>query len=196
MEKMMLKQKRVIELLPFIAKCIGDRAVLIGGTALALFHLTHRISVDIDLAVENDDISFSRELKGCLSKIGFHTKTTAYRNVFTVNFQETAVRIEVFIPEIEIKKPKETIISGVPMKIGSLETLFELKLIAYKQRKFARDLFDIWSMLKVMKGTSTKFSDILSKYGPPVDEIAELTTMNVSDGEIKIFSEAIKNASS
>ncbi len=196
MEKMMLKQKRVIELLPFIAKCIGDRAVLIGGTALALFHLTHRISVDIDLAVENDDISFSRELKGCLSKIGFHTKTTAYRNVFTVNFQETAVRIEVFIPEIEIEKPTETIISGVPMKIGSLETLFELKLIAYKQRKFARDLFDIWSMLKVMKGTSTKFSDILSKYGPPVDEIAELTTMNVSDGEIKIFSEAIKNASS
>jgi len=192
----MLKQKRVIELLPFIAKCINGQGVLVGGTALALFHLTHRISIDIDLAVEGDEVLLLRELKGCLSKAGFHTKTTAHKNVFTVHFQETAVRVEMFVPEIKIKQPKDIVVSGATLKIGSLEDLFEMKMLAYKQRKLSRDLFDLWSMLKVIKGISKKFSDILSENGLPADEIMELSMMGVSDAEIKKFSEAIGNASS
>lgn len=196
MEKMMLKQKRVIELLPFIAKCIQGRAVLIGGTALALFHLNHRISIDIDLAVEKDDVELSRELKGCLSKIGFTTKPTAYKNVFTVNFEETAVRVEVFIPEIKIKQPKDVVVSGAALKVGSLDDLFELKLLAYKNRKAVRDLFDIWSLLKAMKTPPKTLVTILKENSLPVENTAELKTMGVSDEEIKKFLEAIKNASS
>ncbi|MFH1222341.1 MAG: nucleotidyl transferase AbiEii/AbiGii toxin family protein [Candidatus Micrarchaeota archaeon] len=196
MEKMMLKQKRVVELLPFIAKCIQDRAVLIGGTALALFHLNHRISIDIDLAVEKDDVELSRELKGCLSKIGFITKPTAYKNVFTVNFEETAVRVEVFIPEIKIKQPKDVVVSGAALKVGSLDDLFELKLLAYKNRKAVRDLFDLWSLLKAMKAQPKTLATILKESGLPVESAVELKTMGVSDEEIKKFSEAIKNASS
>lgn len=184
------KQRRVIELLPFVARCARGRAVLVGGTALALFYLGHRASIDMDFAVGEGNAEFAQELKGCLSRTGFQTKRTAHRNVFTVHFPETAVRVEVFVPEGGIGKTKEFELAGEKILVASPEELLRLKLASYKDRGFALDLFDMWALQRHMKKSIGGLRKLARKRRP-VDDVAELRMIGVSDEMIRRFSSEV-----
>ena len=195
MEKIQARQKRVIEILPNIAKCVNGRAVMIGGTALSLFYLNHRMSIDIDLAVDSDSDKFAREVKGCLSKTGFEAKRTTYTNVFTVNFPETAVRIEFMELSMKPSEINEFPSGNAIMKVASLPKLLELKAIAYKERKLHRDVFDIWAILRYEKKDMKLLENIIRRYGLPKDDESYLKMMGISDDDIKSFLKVIKDAS-
>ncbi len=47
--KFALKYGRIKQILNDVAGCAAQQLVLVGGTALALFYLHHRVSVDLDL---------------------------------------------------------------------------------------------------------------------------------------------------
>ncbi len=195
MDKIEAKQRRVIELLPYLSKCVAGRAVMVGGTALRLFYLNHRSSIDIDFAIEKEPDGFCKDIKGCLSKMGFEAKKTTYTNVFTVNFPETAVRIEVFVPSAKIKETISVDLEGTELKVASLPSLLELKLASYHDRRLFRDLFDIWAILRHEKLPMDRLKEVLLKSGPPVDEISELKMMNILDTDMAEFLEVMKHAS-
>jgi predicted nucleotidyltransferase component of viral defense system len=195
MKKIHAKQKRVIEILPNIAKCVNGKAVMIGGTALSLFYLNHRMSIDIDLAVEKDSDKFSQEVKGCLSKTGFEAKRTTYTNVFTVNFPETAVRIEFMELSLKPNEINEFPSGNAIMKVATLPKLLELKETAYKERKLHRDVFDIWAILRHQKKDMDLLENIIKTHGLPKDDESYLKMMGISDEEIKTFLKVIQNAS-
>ncbi len=188
------KYKKVLEILPDVAECARGELVLAGGTALALFHLKHRVSVDLDLVpVSGDDVRLKEELKGCLSKKGYRTIRGAFRNQFVVKFEDTSIRVEVFVPEKKIKHIEEHVFGSVKVKVASLDDIFRMKLSAYEDRKEARDLLDIFCILKKRGESFAILKELISKSGTPknADEI-EAMALNPQDaGELrKVISDA------
>ena len=83
------KYKKVLEILPDVAACAQGKLVLVGGTALALFYLKHRVSVDLDFVpVEGDEVKLKEALKGCLTSKGYRTTPGAFKNQFVVQFED------------------------------------------------------------------------------------------------------------
>ena len=65
-EKLQKKYGRVLDILSNVAVCADGKLILIGGTALSLFYLKHRISVDIDLVpIEGKEKELKEQVKGC-----------------------------------------------------------------------------------------------------------------------------------
>lgn len=175
------KYKKVLEILPDVAECTQGKLILVGGTALALFYLNHRVSVDIDFVpVSGDDVRLKEELKGCLSKKGYRTIRGAFRNQFVVKFEDTSIRVEVFVPDKKIKHIEEHVFGSAKIKVASLEDILQMKISSYKDRKEARDLFDILCILK-KKGESLvavkkQISELISESGMPAN-VFEIETM-------------------
>ncbi|MEM2137509.1 MAG: nucleotidyl transferase AbiEii/AbiGii toxin family protein [Candidatus Anstonellaceae archaeon] len=71
---------------------------MVGGTALALFYLQHRVSLDLDFvpALGEDEVKLEETLKGCLSKKRCTTQRAKHWNQFIVQSNVTSVKIEVF----------------------------------------------------------------------------------------------------
>lgn len=59
-----------------VAECVDGELILIGGTALALFYLKHRVSIDLDFVPvkQNTEDTAKEKLKGALSKKGYRTQ--------------------------------------------------------------------------------------------------------------------------
>ena len=102
-EKFQLKYQKILDIMPDIAECANKELILIGGTALSLFHLKHRISVDLDFIPiktnGNSDVTLKERLKGCISKKGYRAQRSAYTNQFTIQFEETSIKVEILIPQ-------------------------------------------------------------------------------------------------
>ena len=193
--KLHLKYSRILEILPDVTECVGQRAILVGGTALALFHLKHRVSIDLDFATQSeDDKKLKEKLKGCLSKKGYKTARSAYQNQFIIQFKDTSIKIEVFSPEHRITKPETHSVSGKLLYVASIDDILELKKISYASRKEARDLFDIMHIMKLKKTSNQFLTKIIQQHGPPVnnDDIPNLAN---SKKDYEMFMEMIKNAS-
>lgn len=162
------KYKRVLEILPDVAECAQGKLILAGGTALALFYLKHRVSVDLDLVpVSGDETELKEGLKGCLSRMGYRTISGAFRNQFVVQFEGTSIKIEVFEPERKIGAIREHVFGGVRIKVASLEDILQMKIAAYGDRREARDLFDIFCMLKAQGVSPETVKKLISKNGLP-----------------------------
>ena len=97
------KYNRVLQIISDVAECADGQLILVGGTALALFHLEHRISVDLDFVPvkqsPGEDEKLKQAVKGCLTKKGYRTMATRYPNQFVVQFDDMTIKIETFIPD-------------------------------------------------------------------------------------------------
>lgn len=192
--KLELKYRRVLDILPDVAECLQDKAVLVGGTALALFHLQHRISIDLDFAVTKEDTQIKEKLKGCLTKKGYLTARAAYQNQFVVHFQDSSIKIEVFIPEKKIEEIEDFSVSNARLQVASIEEIFKLKKLSYADRLEARDLFDIMHILIHKKKNLDVISKLIEKHGKPVN-MDSMKAIAAKEVDYLRFKEVIENAS-
>jgi len=171
------KYKKVLEILPDVAECAQGNLILVGGTALALFYLKHRVSVDLDFVpIAGDETKLKEELKGCLSKKDYRTTPGAFQNQFVVQFEDTSIKVEVFEPDRKIRKVQEHIFGGAKIKVASLDDILQMKLSAYADRKEARDLFDLFCIIKAKTGSLGVVKKLISKSGMPknIDDIGAM----------------------
>ena len=189
------KYRRVLEILPDIAQAAGGKLILVGGTALALVYLHHRISIDLDFVpAKGRDHELKEMLKGALSSKGYQTQRSAYANQFVVQFEDASIKVEIFEPEYKIKKVEKYLTEGAQLPVASLDDIFEMKKIAYKERHASRDLFDLYHMLK-KKGTEfSLLKEMLEKFGPP-ERLAELNDMLFSASDYEEFVQVVKKCS-
>jgi predicted nucleotidyltransferase component of viral defense system len=189
------KYKKVLEILPDVAECAQGKLILVGGTALALFYLKHRVSVDLDFVpIVGDETKLKEELKGCLSRKGYRTMPGAFKNQFVVQFEDTSIKVEVFEPDRKIRKVQEHVFGGAKIKVASLDDILQMKLSAYNDRKEARDLFDIFCMIKAKAGSFGVVKKLVSKSGMPKN-IDDIGVMAMTPDDAAEFQKVIFDAS-
>lgn len=189
------KYKKVLEILPDVAECTRGELVLAGGTALALFHLNHRISVDLDfIPLHGKEERMKEMLKGCLSKKGYRTTVGAYSNQFVVQFEDTGIKVEVFLPEHKIAHYEEVELEGAKLLVCSMDELLNLKIESYAGRKEARDLFDIIFILRKKKEGFESVAKLLSRNGPPRN-MELVRKMALTDEDYQYFVKVVEDAS-
>lgn len=193
-ERHALKYKRLSGIINVVANCANNELILVGGTALALFYLKHRVSLDLDfIPVSGEETKLKEMLKGCLTKKGYRTSVGRYKNQFIIQFEDTSIKIEIFTSEYKIKKINEFEFGAAKLKVASLDDIFELKLIAYQNRKEARDIYDIISILELNKQDTEIALKLIKDFGQPVNE-DELIKLIVDEERYKKYKEVIKNA--
>lgn len=172
------KYKLATTILSDVADCAAGRLVLAGGTALALFYLQHRVSVDLDFVpvAGEDEIKLKEALRGCLSKKGYTTQRARHSNQFIVQSNITSVKVEVFTPDEKVKKIEKRIVDGREILIPSLDDLLRMKLLACSQRNKARDLFDVVAIL-MKTGQSLSPAEKLAKEKGIPGDVEELEQM-------------------
>ncbi len=194
-EQFGLKYRKVLDILPDVADCTKGMLVLVGGTALALFHLGHRVSIDLDFVpLAAGDVAGKEALKGCLKKKGYRTLRAAYPNQFVVQFEDTSIKIEVFEPKGRIKSYDEHAVGNGKILVASIEDILLLKKQSYEERKEARDLFDIVFILKRMGHGFGEVREIIGKSGAPRN-IESMKDLVLENSDYEFFMEVLGNAS-
>lgn len=184
------KYDRVLDILRDVSDCAGKRLALAGGTALALFYLKHRVSVDLDfIPIAGEESEHKEALKGCLSKKGYRTQRGAYTNQFMVQFEDATIKVEIFKPSFKIGKTSLFPIGSSQLRVVSLKDLMLMKAEAYSERLEARDLFDI------MAGDGEEAArTLLAKYGEPKN-LPDVGKMANSQQDAERFRRMVSNAS-
>lgn len=189
------RYKKVLEILPDAAECAHSKLILVGGTALALFYLRHRISVDLDFVpVSGDEVKLKEKLKGCLTKNGYRTTVGAFKNQFIIQFEATSIKVEVFKPERKVTRAEEHVLSGVKVKVASLNDILRMKVSAYSDRREARDAFDVFCILRSRNRGAGIVKKLILKSGPPenMDEVRNLALDNADVIEFeRVISDAV-----
>ena len=156
---------------------------LAGGTALELYYLNHRFSVDLDFFSPRYDIkeidkiiSSAQEVFG--SKIilenEFAVAGRARVRFYTVNVKDTVRPLKIdFVEDIFLEKPDIKKFKKVP--VYSAENIYYQKIIAISGtipevdaigrqiaagRRKARDVFDIYKLSKEIKSLAEFLKDI------------------------------------
>jgi predicted nucleotidyltransferase component of viral defense system len=190
-----LKYARVLEILPAVAECTGGKLVLVGGTALAVFHLNHRISVDLDFAtLGQDDVDAKAALKGCLSAKGVRAFRSVYRNQFVIHFSDTSIKVEILPPTFKVEKPEAHEIGSSKLLVASVEDIFHMKLAAYAGRNEARDLFDVLAILKSKGKPNGTVQMLIKKHGAPRN-MERLEALVPSKAAFEEFAKVVSDAS-
>ena len=141
------KYQRILESIEDIADATKEKLILVGGTALAIFYLNHRASQDLDfMPLKGDDAKMNEWFKGQLSKKGFKTLRSTYTNMFVVQFDDTSIKVELFFPTPKPAKIEKMPVGRTTMLVASLDDLLTMKTHAYRERKEARDLYDVVSI--------------------------------------------------
>jgi predicted nucleotidyltransferase component of viral defense system len=126
-----------------------------GGTALYLFYDLPRISVDLDfnLLDEEKKLKVFEKLRKILPQFGqlLESKEKKYTLFFLLSYGKGERKIKIEISKRLIPVEYETKdYLGIPILIAKKESLAAGKLCAFLTRKkfAARDLFDLWFILK------------------------------------------------
>jgi len=189
------KYRRILEILPDVASCIDGNLILVGGTALALFHLRHRVSVDLDFVpVRGDDVKLKVALKGRLTKKGYRTSAGRFKNQFVVQFEDTSIKVEVFSPDEKIRLIEEHVYGASRLKVASLDDIFRMKIAAYRDRKEARDLFDVFCVLKAAGKSTGLVKKLVAETGNP-ENLADIEAMATSPADAVGMRKVIEDAS-
>jgi len=166
-----LREEAEMRLLDQLGKnSISSKIIFYGGTALRLAYNSPRFSEDIDLLMI-DDISLP-EFKNFLSillKKNDNWKLTDMKNkrqtLFAlINIADKKLKHN-FSIKIEIHKPKNKIsiernlvsiqsptsIYQPLLLVPSIEAMKQLKILTIKNRKKARDVFDLWYIFQKMR---------------------------------------------
>lgn len=146
----------------FFATEVGQQFYLTGGTALAAFHLHHRISIDLglftldDLALREADLLLPQlaEDSGC--RLGATRRTEHYREVFFEPSAADPLKIDLvrdFGPQYgEHLKFNQVI-------VDSIENIGANKLTAVLGRTEPKDFVDLYFILRA----GYDFDDLLAK---------------------------------
>ena len=192
------KYQRVLQIISDVAQCADGRLILVGGTALAVFYLKHRASVDIDFVpVERhpeEDVMLKQAVKGCLTKKGYRTMPARHHNQFVVQFEDTSIKVEIFIPNNPVKSVVEHDLAKAKLKVASLDDLLSMKIEAYANRKAARDIFDIIFILKEKNLPFDLVKELISKHGLPA-EIESMQNMVFRKADYEFFKEVLNDNS-
>lgn len=169
--KFQKKYLKIEEIMPDIAACADMKLILVGGTALTIFYLKHRASVDIDfipIDLKDEDIH-ARRLKGEFSKRGYRASRSAYTNQFVINFENTTIKVEIFVPEGHKSiDPEQHDVGGKMILVARLEDLVKMKNETYATRKQGRDLYDIYCIPEVHGGGADAVKRLIAQHGKPV----------------------------
>ncbi len=125
---------------------------LTGGTALAAFHLHHRISEDLDLFVRREDLDFGTVFRGLSENL------KKFGDVETALVSKSFLRIFLHSPNGQWDRLKIEFAQEVPAQIASpltidhvivdsLEDIATNKISAILGRDKPRDLFDLYAIL-------------------------------------------------
>ncbi len=194
-KRFQLKYNRLLDILGDVAACADGKLILVGGTALALFYLKHRLSIDLDFIPKTgDEIKLKNELKGCLTKKGYRTIKGAYLNQFVVQFEDTSIKIEIFSSPYKIKKVELVEFGNDKIPVASINDLFELKKLSYMERKEARDLFDIIAILMHSGKDLSIARKLVAEFGVPIN-IDALSEMVTDERAYNSFKEVVQNDS-
>ncbi len=189
------KYARILDILPSIAECADGKLVLVGGTALAIFHLKHRLSVDLDFATLGDDDEAAKQaLKGCLSAKGVRAFRSKFSNQFIIHFEDTSIKVEVLPPSFKVNKPEWREVGGSRFLVASIEDILRMKETAYAERKEARDLFDIMFILKSRGEPHLRIRSMIKKHGAP-KSMERLAAMVFSKEDFEEFGREVSDAS-
>ena len=181
------KYRLATAILADAACCAGGRLILVGGTALALFYLQHRVSVDLDFVpVSGDETEHKQALKGCLSKKGYRTQRARFSNQFIVQSEAASIKVEVFTPDEPVRKTEKRPIGENEILVASLGDLLAMKSGAYARRKKARDLFDVVAILLHTGGKMAMAEELARKHGIPQD-VEELSQMAPDEKALAAF---------
>lgn len=192
-ERLHLKYKKILEILPDVAECAGGELVLAGGTALALFYLKHRISVDLDfIPLKENEQEAKEKLKGKLTERGYRTQRSAFTNQFVIQFENTAIKVEIFKPSGKLGKIEKHMVGEIPLLVASEKDILQMKKEAYSERLTARDLFDIYCLVR--QSDLQLLPRIIRRYGLP-DDLPEIEGMVDNPDDYKSFMKVIQNAS-
>lgn len=190
-----LKYARILEILPSVAACTEGKLVLIGGTALAVFHLKHRLSVDLDFAtLGGDDVRAKEALKGCLSAKGVRAFRSRFSNQFVMHFEDTSIKVEILPPSFKVEKPEWHGVGESRLLVASINDIFRMKNEAYAERKEARDLFDVMMILKSKGDSLLPLASMVKKHGAPKN-MERLEAMVFSKDDFEEFKKGVSNAS-
>lgn len=190
-----IKYNRVLEIISDVARCTENKLILVGGTALALFYLKHRVSIDLDfVSMSSVEEEHKAALKGCLTKKGYRTSVAHYTNQFVILFDDTAIKLEIFYPRHKIKKIESFDVGGATLSVASIDDLLSMKMEAFSARKDVRDLFDIVFILKYNGGDYGLLKEIITKYGLPENE-EEIKNYILMEKDYEFYKEMVRNAS-
>ncbi len=190
------KYRHVLEILPDVAQATEGKLILVGGTALAIFYLQHRTSVDLDFVpMKERDDKMKEMLKGALSSKGYRTRRSAYANQFVVQFQDTAIKIEVFVPDTyKSRKIERHEIGGRELLVASLEDILRMKKRAYGERRASRDLFDLYCIARRNGNGEEIVWQMIKKAGPP-QRLEEFGHMVAEPADYEEFVRVIRSCS-
>ncbi len=195
--KSQIKYRRIEERISDIAACAGKELILVGGTALALFYLRHRASVDLDfvpIMFKNEE-EYTRQFKGELSKLGYRAARSAFTNQFVINFENTAIKIEIFVPDgFKPKNPAEIDVQGNLLLVATLDDLTAMKIETYASRKQGRDLYDLFCIPEKHGGGTETVKNLVRKCGKP-ENLDYLQEMVFDQDMFKKFMKVIADAS-
>ena len=146
----------------FFATAAGQQFYLTGGTALAAFHLHHRVSVDLDLftlddlALREADILLPQLAASMNCHLGAMRRTEHYREVFLE--PETGDPLKIDIVRDFGPQYGEHIRLGQVI-VDSIENIGANKLTAILGRTEPKDFVDLYFILRA----GYSFDDLLAK---------------------------------
>ncbi len=146
------------------------------------------------IPVSGDEVKLKEMLKGCLTKHGYRTAPAAHWNQFVIHFEDTSIKIEIFTSQYKITKIEKFSFGINTLLVASLEDILELKFLAYKNRKEARDLYDIFCILKNKNLDFDAIKTLVKETGPPVNE-EELEKLVIDTDSYEAYEEVVKNVS-
>ncbi|MFH1789622.1 MAG: nucleotidyl transferase AbiEii/AbiGii toxin family protein [bacterium] len=149
---------------------ISSKLVFYGGTALRLAYNSPRFSEDIDLLmIGNVSLSELKIFLNTILKKNDNWKLIDIKNKRQILFALINIKDEKlkhnFSIKIEIHKPKKKIdveynlasiqsptsIAQPLLLVPSIEAMKELKIATIKDKKKARDIFDLWFIFQKMR---------------------------------------------
>ena len=146
---------------------LGDFLIFAGGTALRLAYNSPRFSDDLDFYLKKrlNFSLFETQIKKMARKYGFEI-SDLYQKRFTflaefkikVDYLNLPFRVKIEVRKKILKKGFEirllsspTVNFQVLLYVLKLEKIKEFKLLALKERKEPRDLFDLWFISQKLK---------------------------------------------
>ena len=173
-------QKKALDL--FKESNLNGKFYWTGGTMLSFVYLKHRLSADLDFFSEtsfgyNDVIEFVSKLKTALNLSKIEGKKVFDRHEFFLTNSEN-VRLEFVFYNFPALKPRK---KWEGIFIDSLDDVAANKTMAFFDRNDAKDLFDLYFLIKKEKFTPQKLLKLVEK------------KFNVKFSESAFWSESFKS---
>ena len=155
-----------MEVLYFISKSkLSENIIFYGGTALRLAYQSFRFSEDLDFLLAKDLKSNKKELKKVLQLVAVENKGVVLEEIIDKRLtlfgllhiknemlkHPIRIKIEISKRKNGVKSENLLIISPVSnkeiiLKTAELESIYEMKQKAIKNRNAPRDWFDFWHL--------------------------------------------------